>query len=157
MLIRNSFGKSVLTEGFAGTNAEILKALLEHKSADEDALMNGVGEGEEGGEDEEEGDEDGKEKKKDEGIIHQLVLDPKQEERVLQIKERVSIYIHMIARGRKELKEKPQDSHLLLALLLIITTTTMHSYLLPHMHTYNRKLSMQTILLVKKLLMIQQV
>lgn len=43
VLARNSFGKSVLTEGFSGKNQEVLKMLLEHSSADEDALMGGMG------------------------------------------------------------------------------------------------------------------
>src|SRR6056297_1296860 len=36
VLARNAFGKSVLTEGFAGKSQGILKLLLEHPSADED-------------------------------------------------------------------------------------------------------------------------
>ena len=105
VLVRNGFGKSILTEGFAGKNQEILKMLLEHSSADEDALMGGTGqgqgmkeegqEGEEGGEEGEEGEEVSMSiaiGENDEAatsvIIHRLVLDKQQDPgRVLQIRE----------------------------------------------------------------------
>jgi len=105
VLVRNVFGKSNLTEGFAGKNQEILKMLLEHSSADEDALMGGTGQGlkEEGQQQEmEEGEEEGEEGEEvsmtiamgesDQAaaavIIHRLVLDKQQDPgRVLQIRE----------------------------------------------------------------------
>lgn len=107
VLVRNGFGKSILTEGFAGKNQEILKMLLEHSSADEDALMGrtgqqGQGVKEEGQEGEAEGEEgeEGEEvsmtiamgENDDDAaasvIIHRLVLDKQQDPgRVLQIRE----------------------------------------------------------------------
>ncbi|GAB5035308.1 methyltransfer with n-terminal ankyrin repeats [Nannochloropsis oceanica] len=102
VLIRNGFGKSVLTEGFAGKNQEILKMLLEHSSAAEDALMGVTGQGlkEEGLQEMNEGEE-GEETEvavtlaigeNDEAtaavVVHRLVLDKLEEpERVLQIRE----------------------------------------------------------------------
>ena len=104
VLIRNGFGKSVLTEGFAGKNQEILKMLLEHSSAAEDALMGGTGQGlkEEALHEMNEGEEEGEEGEEvamtlaigenDEAtaavVVHRLVLDKSEEPgRVLQIRE----------------------------------------------------------------------
>lgn len=92
VLVRNGFGKSVLTEGFLGKNQEILKLLLEHSSADEDALMGGGGM--EGAdmqvvvEDENENDNEDAQGQAAGEVVHRLVLDRAQDPgRVLQIRE----------------------------------------------------------------------
>jgi len=99
VLARNAFGKSVLTEGFAGKSQGILKLLLEHPSADEDALMGGGGqgqcqEGNDGGEVLKAGLQSAKEANEASGgggeatVIHRLVLDRENDpDRVLQIRE----------------------------------------------------------------------
>jgi hypothetical protein len=93
VLTRNSFGKSALTEAFAGQDQEILTMLLEHPSADEERLLmgkkgGGVGVDEElkTEEEEEEGEGQG------EGLVHELVLDPEgAPDRVLRVREMVRL------------------------------------------------------------------
>lgn len=91
VLAKNEFGKSALSEAFNAGNQEVLRLVLEHPSASEEALLGGedgeevdVQEGEEEGE---EGAAEGGSSKK--GLVHTFALDPAREGLTLSIRELV--------------------------------------------------------------------
>lgn len=84
VLVKNSFGKSALSEAFNCGNQDILRMILEHSSASEEALLppDDVEEVELDGEGGESGD-------KEDGLVHRFALDPAREGRILSIRELV--------------------------------------------------------------------